>query len=115
MIMLIMDSIGLGVFTVIGINTAYSLDARYSMFLLIFVGVITGVGGGILRDIMAGDQPYVFVKHFYASASIIGAFACVLIWPYAGSIASMFTGTAIVIVLRLCAAKFRWSLPKPRQ
>ena len=114
-IMLIMDSIGLGVFTVIGINTAYSLDARYSMFLLIFVGVITGVGGGILRDIMAGDQPYVFVKHFYASASIIGAFACVLIWPYAGSIASMFTGTAIVIVLRLCAAKFRWSLPKPRQ
>ncbi len=114
-IMLIRDSIGVGVFTVIGINTAYSLDARYSMFLLIFVGVITGVGGGILRDIMAGDQPYVFVKHFYASASIIGAFACVLIWPYAGSIASMFTGTAIVIVLRLCAAKFRWSLPKPRQ
>ena len=110
-IMLIMDSIGLGVFTVIGINTAYSLDARFSMFLLIFVGVITGVGGGILRDIMAG----VFVKHFYASASIIGAFVCVLIWPYAGSIASMFAGTAIVIVLRLCAAKFRWSLPKPRQ
>lgn len=114
-IMLTMDSVGLGVFTVIGINTAYSLHNDYNMFLLIFVGVITGVGGGILRDIMAGEQPYIFVKHFYATASIIGAVVCALMWPYAGSITSMLTGTAVVIILRLCAAKFRWSLPKPKQ
>lgn len=112
LIMLIMDSLGLGVFTVIGINTAYSLNNDYSTFLLIFVGVVTGVGGGVIRDMMAGVAPYIFVKHFYASASIIGAFACVVIWPYAGSVPSMFTGTAIIIMLRLCAAKFRWNLPK---
>ena len=79
--MLIMDAIGLGIFTVMGINTAYTQEQDYSWFLLIFVGVITGVGGGILRDIMAGDRPYVFVKHFYASASIIGAIVYVIILP----------------------------------
>lgn len=111
-IMLLMDSIGLGVFTVIGINTAYSQDGNYNIFLLVFVGVVTGVGGGVIRDMMAGDRPYIFVKHFYASASIIGAILCVMIWEYAGSLASMFTGTAAIIILRLCAARFRWSLPK---
>lgn len=110
--MLIMDSIGLGVFTVVGINTAYSQDGEYNIFLLVFVGVVTGVGGGVIRDMMAGDRPYIFVKHFYASASIIGALACVAAWHYIGSITSMFVGTAVVIVLRLCAARFRWSLPK---
>lgn len=112
-IMLIMDAIGLGIFTVMGINTAYLQHQEYSWFLLIFVGVITGVGGGILRDIMAGDRPYVFVKHFYASASIIGAIIYVLILPYLGTVTSMFVGTAAIIILRILAAKFRWSLPKP--
>lgn len=112
--MLIMDSIGLGVFMVIGINTAYSLDSDYSMFLLIFVGVVTGIGGGVMRDIMAGNPPYVFVKHFYACASIIGALVCVYSWPYFGSATSMLFGTAAVIILRLLAARFRWSLPKPK-
>lgn len=111
-IMLTMDSVGLGVFTVIGINTACVQDSQYSIFLLIFVGVVTGVGGGVVRDMMAGDPPYIFVKHFYASASIIGALVCVAIWNVFGSVASMFIGTAVVIILRLCAAKFRWSLPK---
>ena len=112
-IMLIMDAIGLGIFTVMGINTAYMQEQDYSWFLLIFVGVITGVGGGILRDIMAGDRPYVFVKHFYASASIIGAIVYVIILPYLGTVTSMFVGTGVIIVLRILAAKYRWSLPKP--
>lgn len=112
-IMLIMDAIGLGIFTVMGINTAYMQEQDYSLFLLIFVGVITGVGGGILRDIMAGDRPYVFVKHFYASASIIGAIIYVLIWPHLGTVTSMFVGTGVIIALRILAAKYRWSLPKP--
>lgn len=112
-IMLIMDAIGLGIFTVMGINTAYMQEQDYSWFLLIFVGVITGVGGGILRDIMAGDRPYVFVKHFYASASIIGAVVYVLIWSHLGTVTSMFVGTGVIITLRILAAKYRWSLPKP--
>jgi len=111
-ILLVMDSIGLGIFTVVGIQTAYVKAGEHDMFLLIFVGVVTGVGGGVLRDIMAGDRPYIFVKHFYASASIIGAVCCSVMWVSLGQTASMMIGTALIIALRLCAAKFRWSLPK---
>ena len=119
LLMLVMDSVGLGIFTVVGISTAYSRTAiavfeRPNLFLLIFVGAMTGVGGGVLRDTMASEPPYIFVKHFYASASILGALLCALMWPVFGESLSMITGTAAVVVLRLLAARLRWSLPKPR-
>lgn len=112
--LLLMDSVGLGVFTVSGIQTAYSVNTDNSAFLLIFVGVITGVGGGVLRDIMAGDTPYIFVKHFYATASFIGAIICVLLWNKNSTLA-VTLGAAVIIILRLLAAKFRWKLPKYRE
>ena len=71
--LLVMDSAGLGIFTVMGIRIAYSSTSDPTLFLLVFVGVVTGVGGGVLRDVMAGDTPYIFVKHVYASASLAGA------------------------------------------
>lgn len=114
-LMLVMDSLGLGIFTVVGIQVAYSLSEEYNIFLLVFVGVVTGVGGGVLRDIMAGDQPYIFVKHFYACASLIGALVCVSVWKSLGEANAMLSGTAAVVLLRLLAARFRWSLPKPRE
>ncbi len=112
-LMLWMDSIGLGVFTVIGIKVAHYSDCDATIFLNVFVGVITGVGGGIMRDVMAGDPPYILVKHFYASASIIGAIVTVILWELFGELVAMSVGTAVVVVLRLLAAKYRWSLPKP--
>ena len=113
LIMLWMDSVGLGIFTVVGIETAYSVSTDFSLFLMIFVGAVTGVGGGVLRDVMAQDPPYIFVKHFYASASLIGAVVCALLWETLGQSVSIIAGVAVVLVLRLLAAKFRWSLPKP--
>lgn len=109
--LLIMDSLGLGSFTVVGIKTAADMGHR-SFLLLLFVGVITGVGGGVLRDVLSGNTPYIFVKHFYACASIIGAVICILLWQYLGETASMIIGAAAVVVLRILAAYFRWSLPK---
>ncbi len=110
-VLFLMDTVGLAVFTVAGIRTAYLISSAYSTFLLVFVGVITGVGGGILRDILAGEPPYIFVKHVYACASILGALACALLWDAAGQGAAMAAGAAIVIVIRVLAAYFRWSLP----
>lgn len=110
--MFLMDTLGLSIFTVVGIRTAMLQDGSYSVFLLIFVGVITGVGGGILRDVLAGNTPYVFVKHFYACASIIGAVACILLWGPVGQTIAMATGAAVIIVLRFLAAHYKWSLPK---
>ena len=78
-VLLIMDSVGLGIFTVMGIWNALDFSPERSTFLLVFVGVMTGVGGGVLRDILAGNTPYIFVKHVYACASILGAILCALL------------------------------------
>jgi uncharacterized membrane protein YeiH len=112
-ILLVMDSLGLGLFTVVGIQIAHTVSDSYGRFLLVFVGVITGVGGGMLRDIFAGDTPYVFKKHVYATASIVGAIVCVMVWDLLGETVSMLIGAIVVLVIRLCAAKYHWNLPKP--
>lgn len=112
--MLVSDAIGLGVFTAVGVAAAYHISEDYSMFLYIFVGVVTGIGGGVLRDTMASVPPYVFVKHFYGTASIIGAVFCVICWRMLGESNAIMLCTLLVIVLRLLAAKYHWKLPKPQ-
>lgn len=107
-----MDSVGLGVFTVMGIFIARSAQQSCGAFLLIFVGVITGVGGGVVRDMMAGMTPYIFVKHIYACASVVGAALCVALWPYLGQTVSMLCGMAVTVALRVLSAHFRWNLPR---
>lgn len=112
LLLLITDSIGLGIFTVAGIQTAYESTTDYNIFLLVFVGVVTGVGGGVMRDVLAGNMPYIFVKHIYALASLIGALACVLLLKAGGLNMAMAAGAVIVVIIRLLAARFKWSLPK---
>ena len=111
LVLLTMDSAGLGIFTVSGIRIAYQAAPHPSLFLLVFVGVVTGVGGGVLRDVMAGDTPYIFVKHVYASASLAGALTCVGLWPLVGEAAAMLCGGGLVIAIRILSAHFRWNLP----
>jgi len=111
--LLIMDTLGLGVFTVLGISNTMLFAAEPNWFLLIFVGVITGVGGGVLRDVLAGNTPFIFVKHIYACASIAGALVCILIWEYLLSPnLALFMGMLVVIVIRLLSARYHWNLPK---
>ena len=113
--MLWMDTAGLGIFTVVGIRTAYAHVPQATVFLLVFVGVITGVGGGLLRDMMAGDTPYIFVKHVYASASLAGALVCGLLWHYAGEMGSMLAGGGLVSLVRGRSAHDRWNLPRAHE
>ena len=110
-LLLVMDAVGLGVFTVVGVQCAYRQAEHDTLFLTVFVGLITGVGGGVLRDVLAGDTPYIFVKHVYASASLAGALACVVLWPLAGEMAAMLCGSALVVAVRILSAHFRWNLP----
>ena len=111
-LLLVMDAVGLGVFTVVGVQCAYQQSENYTLFLLIFVGLITGVGGGVLRDVFSGERPYIFVRHFYACASIVGALICALCWHALGGNAAMLFGAAVVVVLRLLAAYYPWNLPR---
>lgn len=110
-VLLVMDSIGLGVFSVMGIWNALDFSPERSTFLLVFVGVMTGVGGGVLRDILAGNTPYIFVKHVYACASLLGATVCALLWRVVPNYIAMLTGMLCVLILRLLSAYFRWNLP----
>ena len=115
LVMLISDSAGLGIFTVVGAKVAIDAGFAANPFLVIFVAVVTGVGGGVLRDVFAGDRPYIFVKHIYACASIAGAIVCALMWNIVGQNVSMIAGFAVVTLIRLLAARFRWSLPRPNK
>ncbi len=114
-LMMIFDSLGLGLFTVVGVTTAINIGYETTGFLQIFVGVLTGVGGGVLRDIMAGNTPYIFVKHVYASASIFGAIVCLLAEGWFGELTAMITGAAVVFIIRILAAYFKWNLPRIKQ
>lgn len=103
-----LDALGLGTFTVIGIETASVLN---NIFLQIFHGVLTGVGGGVLRDIFAAQKPLIFIKRFYAVASLIGAIVCIIVYPFYKK-SAMILGIITIIILRVLAAKFKWNLPK---
>ena len=110
-IMILLDAIGLGAFTVIGVETAYEIGYVHHRFLLLFVGVITGVGGGMIRDMMAQQIPFILVKQIYACASLAGAGVCIWLMPYHKS-ASMILGAVVVVIIRILAATYRWDLPK---
>ncbi len=110
-LLFLMDTLGLGIFTVVGIDTAFSHSHHYSAFLMCFVGVITGVGGGLMRDMMAGDIPYIFSKHIYAIASIEGALVCIWMWDFSPMWA-MFCGAALIVIVRILARHFHWGLPR---
>ena len=107
-----MDSLGLGVFTVVGIQTAMHKIDSPNIFLLIFVGMVTGIGGGVVRDVLSKSTPYIFVKHFYACASFFGAIVCITLWHFTNEQIAVIAGSFVVVVLRLLAAHFHWSLPK---
>ena len=108
------DAIGLGTFTIIGSIFAYNIFGLNFLAMSVS-GVLTAVGGGILRDVFVNEIPMVFVKEFYASAS----FAGVLILFFMLSIKVNLSLAAIVAMtmtssLRLIAMKYNWNLPKAR-
>ncbi|OUM21644.1 hypothetical protein CBW42_02720 [Butyricicoccus porcorum] len=111
-VMNLFDTVGLGVFTVVGMNTAVQTGYGDNYFLLCFVGVVTGVGGGMMRDIMTGTMPYIFVKHIYAVASLAGALVFVLFYRHVPEIVGMLLGAGTVIAIRILAAHYRWNLPR---
>lgn len=112
LVMLVMDTIGLGIFTVFGVKAGVDAGYMDNTFLLVFLGTMTGVGGGLLRDMMAEVPPYIFVRHVYACASIVGAVLCVWLYRLAGEMPALILGSVCVILIRYLAAHYRWNLPR---
>lgn len=107
-----LDAIGLGAFTVVGINTAIANGLGKYHFLMVFLGVITGVGGGILRDMMAGEIPSILQKNVYASASIVGAVCYMIMLQHFSDNLALISSTVLVVIIRVLAKRYQWNLPK---
>ena len=103
------DTVGLASFTVDGVIVGQTLTDG-GIFLCSFLGVITGVGGGILRDLLANEVPAIFVKHIYAMASIGGAVLACILWPVNGGLA-IAASMLLIILVRILARHFRWNMP----
>ncbi len=107
------DAVGLAAFSVAGVEATSSAGYSDNMLLTVTLGVLTGVGGGILRDVFVNEKPYVLTKHVYAVASILGCVVYYIIGIYLNhQIVATIVSVLLIVVFRLLAAHFHWKLPK---
>jgi len=108
------DALGLGVFTIIGAIFAYHVFGL-NFLAIALAGMLTAVGGGILRDLFVNEIPIVFVKELYASASFVGVLVFYLLLFIGMELyMTAIIGMVITTVLRLIAMKYNWNLPRVR-
>jgi uncharacterized membrane protein YeiH len=108
---LVLDAIGLVVFTMTGCDVAWQMDA--SLPIVIVAGMITGCAGGVLRDILCNDVPLLFRAELYASVSVVTG----LFYATAFGLklhAELWTALTFVLglSLRLLAIRYKWEMPK---
>ncbi len=112
------DAFGLAVFTVIGAGIAMEQDVPW--MIAVVMGVMTGVAGGVLRDMLAGEIPLILRAEIYATASLCGALVYVGLstlypldqyWIIPVEKANMVAGVLVTLMLRLVAIKWNLSLP----
>ncbi len=106
------DAVGLATFSAIGTEMACELGFSDMAIFSISMGLLTGIGGGIIRDILVDSTPYVLKKHIYALASIIGSTIYYIIRINGNKIVALIVSIPIIVIIRLLAAKYHWKLPK---
>jgi uncharacterized membrane protein YeiH len=108
--LLVADALGLAVFTVLGCQKALALDTP--PLVAVIMGMMSGVVGGMIRDVLCGDIPLVLHKEIYATASLVGGTVYMLLrhlgWEDA---ANTLVASAVVFVIRLLAIRLNLSLP----
>ncbi|AZQ61744.1 trimeric intracellular cation channel family protein [Flammeovirga pectinis] len=108
--LLLFDTIGLALFTVIGVQVGLSFDLNYTI--CIILGVITGAFGGVSRDILVNEIPVIFQKEIYATVSIIGGgFYILLVHFECKDGIYQLLPIALIIVLRLIVVYKEITLP----
>lgn len=109
-ILFIFDTIGLGLFVVIGIQKTIAAD--YPFWVAVIMGVITGALGGVIRDILVNNEPLLFQKDIYATACFAGGLVYwIMSLAGASQLAQGLACAAVVIIIRILAVRFSWSLP----
>ena len=106
----ILDALGLALFTIIGARVAEGLE--HQAIVVVVMGTLTGVAGGVLRDVLTGEIPLILRKgQIYATAAIAGVLAYVLLQAVVDRTLAGLFGMAIIAVLRLGAIAWNWTLP----
>lgn len=108
---LLADALGLASFTVTGAAAGYAMYPELPIF-IVLLGTITAVGGGIIRDMLAQRIPSVLKEDVYALPSIIGGIGYYLLITNGFMIGANYGAFIIVLIIRLLAIKYNWSLPK---
>lgn len=106
------DSIGLGLFTIVGIQKG--LNADLHPLICLTLGTITGCFGGIIRDILLNRIPLIFRKEIYATACLLGGSVFLLLVKY-GSFSYVFVQIStilLIVLIRTFAVKYQWQIPK---
>lgn len=106
------DAIGLAAFTITGVEMAASAGYSSSPLYVISMGFLTGIGGGIIRDILVDKTPYVLRKHIYAVASMLGGSAYYFMRIYFDETLAVLISMPIIVIIRIMATKYHWKLPK---
>ena len=109
----VFDAIGLGVFAVSGARIGMEAGFMDNAFLVTFLGMTTAVGGGMIRDVLLKEIPFVLNKRVYAVAAIAGALTYwVIEVVFLNPVLAYALGWLVVVTLRMLATIYKWNLPK---
>lgn len=109
--MFLFDAIGLGLFTIIGVELGLKADLH--PVICVLLGTMSAAFGGVIRDILCGIVPLIFHKEIYASLSILGGVAYLLLKMTDLNLDVIYVMTsALVVILRLLAVKENWVMPR---
>lgn len=109
-IIVILDAVGLAVFTAIGSNTAIAYNMN-KPFIVVTMGLATGIGGGLLRDIFVRDIPFVFRKEIYAVASMLGGLGFYFTYNNTSHILALYICFFITLIVRILSVIYNLNLP----
>jgi len=109
-VFLVLDAMGLIAFSLIGCNVA--LELGYPPVVVVMAGMLTGISGGILRDVLCNQVPVVFRRELYASVSLAVCLLFLALQRFGvGSDLGIALCFASGLALRLLAIRFHWRLP----
>ncbi len=104
------DTIGIGVFTVIGLEKALNLGVHPAV--AVMMGMTTAVVGGVIRDTLTNEVPLIFKREIYATACITGALVYLLLrWLGVDSALVQLFTVVVIITVRLLSIHYNWSMP----
>lgn len=112
-ILLLFDSLGLGLFTVVGLEKG--IEFGLHPVVCIALGTITACFGGVIRDISLNNIPLIFQREIYATACILGGVVYFLLQSTMSFVPLESICIAIIVVIRLIAVKKKWKLPSLNQ